>query len=103
MNIFFDLDKQVGFFDSCSLMEKEALRTIWEYVYDRIKVLEKEIEGEELQGAKCIIIFLATKPRAIQPRGYSQELHTKILECFNENDVDLLWRSVDNALMRFIN
>lgn len=50
-----------------------------------------------------IIIYLTEKPMKIQPRGYSETLHNKIVSCFNDKDVELLWKSVEAGLLRFMN
>ena len=106
MNIFFDLDiKFLGFFDKCLPEEQAALQAIWNYVYDRIVFLIDEIELEEAQSdnPKAIMIYLMNDPKAIQPNGYSQKLCDKINGCFNENDRELLWKSVETAIKPFLN
>jgi hypothetical protein len=106
MRILFDLEiKFPGMFEKCKPEEQLALRTIRDYVYDRIVVLADEMDAEENEDdkPKSVVIYLMNKPKAIQPRGYSDALCDKINGCFNENDAKLLWESVDKALQSLLN
>ncbi|HZK70598.1 MAG TPA: hypothetical protein VFD03_03630 [Clostridia bacterium] len=109
MNMFFD----VWIRDKGSLKyttaQELAFETILNYVYDRISPLIDEIEVEELidesdgRISKAVVIYLLNDPKAIQPRGYSDQLCNKINSCFNENDGKVLWESVENALSSLMN
>lgn len=106
MNILFDLEiKFPELFQNCKPEEETALRTIWEYVYDRVAFLANEMDAEEKMDdkGKALVIYLMNKPKAIQPRGYSDSLCNKLIGCFNENDARLLWESVDKALSSLLN
>lgn len=89
--------------------EQEILfKTIYEYIYDRVHHIIDEIDQEEANEKpgdkpKAIIVYLLKKPYAILPTLYSEKLHNRIVGSFNENDARLLWESVAQALITFMN
>ena len=86
--------------------EQELLfEVVWKYIYDRIAFLIDEIEEEENKALEppAIMIYLLQKPYAIQPRGYSDRLNEKIVGCFNERDVEIMWKSVEDKIMAYWN
>lgn len=106
MRMLFDIWIKFPGYNDYKPEEEVALETIWNYVYDRVYPLIEEIEKEEAVEdgiSKAIIIYLMNEPKAIQPRGYSDQLCKKINSCFNENDGKLLWLSVENALSGLMN
>lgn len=82
------------------------LQAIWQFVYDKTVHLINEIESEEKgfeRHQKHIMVYLTTKPKKIEPHGYSEELIDKINGSFNERDSELMWQSVMDALQSFLN
>ena len=78
--------------------------------YDRISILLDEIEVEEViddhisdgQISNTIVIYLLNDPKVIQPRDHSDQLCNQINSCFDENDGQLLWESIENFLRWWI-
>jgi len=65
--------------------------------------IDQEEESEPIKNSRMIMVYLLQKPYAMQPRGYSEKLHNRIVGCFNENDAKLLWESVGDAISKFMN
>jgi hypothetical protein len=106
MNLLFDIWIKYPDYKDYKPEEELAIKTIWEYVYDRIFLLIDEMEAEENNGngiSKAVVIYLMNVPKAIQPRGYSDKLCDKINACFNENDGKLMWESVEQSLKGLMN
>jgi hypothetical protein len=105
MNMIFDIWIKHGGKMNQNVEEKLLLKTIWEYAYGRVALLIDEIEAEERndKSPKAIIIYLMKRPYAIQPNGYSDKFHDKIVECFNDRDAEIMWASVANKLSAFMN
>jgi hypothetical protein len=105
MNVLFDVWAKHGLEAKYSPEEEVAFEAIYNYIYDRIVFMWDEIEAEEKDESnqKAVMVYLLEQPMKIQPIGYSEKLHEKIVGCFNEKDADLLWESVAEALRRFLN
>lgn len=106
MNVLFDVWGKFGTGEGIYTPEEESVfESIYNYIYDRIVFMWDEIEEEERQGEsqKAILVYLLESPMKIQPRGYSEKLHNRIVDCFNERDAELLWKSVENSLKRLLN
>lgn len=105
MNIIFDVHLLNPSLPQTATIEQNTLlNKVYEYVESRIKILREEIDFEESQGlGKATVIYIAKKPNAIQPRGYSDKLCDKINGCFNEKDSELMWKSVVDALLILLN
>lgn len=105
MHVLFDVWGKFGVEANYSPEEQIAFEAIYNYIYDRIVFMWDEIEAEEKDETvqKAIVVYLLEKPMKIQPRGYSDKLHNRIVGCFNENDAELLWKSVANDLKRLLN
>ena len=105
MNLTFDVWIKYGDEAKHSPEQKLLLRTIWDYAYNRISLLVDEIEEEERKDnkPKAIVIYLMRRPHVIRPRGYSDELTQRIIECFNDKDAELMWNSVGEKLLSLMN
>ena len=101
MTIIFDLDvlDQKAMQD-LSYEEEKVFETIFNFVYERIKPLESEIDKEEemyfsKKNPMCIMIEIIRKRVAFN--GYSKELVDKLKGCFTENDSEILALRFDKA------
>ena len=105
MNMIFDVWINYRGKLNHSAEQKLLLKTIWEYAYGRVALLVDEIEEEEKEDkySKAIVIYLMKRPYSIQPRGYSDKLTEKIIGCFNDNDAKIMWESVADKLLSFMN
>lgn len=105
MNIFFDIHvENPSFFDNLSPEGNIIFERIFLYVYNRVKILEAEFTKEEQEDAgRAILIYVKTTPKAIQPKGYSEELIKKFETCFSPNDTILMWNSVNDGLQSVLN
>ena len=105
MNVLFDVWAKFGTDAKYTPEEEIAFETIYNYIYDRIVFMWDEIEAEEKDETihKAIIVYLLERPMKIYPKGYSEKLHNMIIGCFNENDAELLWKSVALYLSRLLN
>ena len=86
--------------------QQEAMfEAIFNYIYDRVHLFIDQIDKEEEDKStpRAIMVYLLVKPYSMQPRGYSEILHNKIVGSFNEKDVELLWESVAKAVSTFMN
>lgn len=104
MIVLFDVWAKFGADKVYSDIEERIFESVYNYIHDRILILDKEIELEEIQNSEAaILVYLMTEPKAIVPKGYSDKLTNRILGCFNENDTNLLWQSVGNDLKAMLN
>ncbi len=108
MRVIFDIWIRDEFEGKYSPEQEVLFETVFNYIYDRVHHIIDEIDAEEALGDKegnprAIIVYLLKKPYAIQPARYSDKLHNRIIGCFNENDARLLWESVADALLSFMN
>jgi hypothetical protein len=106
MNIIFDVWVLPNYKKKFSIEQEKMLQVIWQFVYDKTFPLIKEIEAEEFGHEKVekhIMICLTTKPKKIEPHGYSKELIDKINGSFNEKDSELMWQSVVDAVQSLLN
>jgi hypothetical protein len=85
-----------------SFEEEIFFKTIWEFVYDRVHILEAEIDKEESEAdasdpenALCIMIEIIRKRLSFN--GYSQQLRDKLMACFNDNDQQILNQRFEQA------
>lgn len=82
-----------------SLDEETFLKTIWEFVYDKVYHLEQEIDKEEEKETEenpmCIMIEVIRKRLSFN--GYSQELRDKLMGCFDENTQQQLNERLEQA------
>jgi hypothetical protein len=81
-----------------SFEEELVLKTIFNFVCDRIILLEKEIDQEEegrKEGDCCIMIEIIRK--RISFNGYSEKLTEKLKNCFTKNDSEILALRFDEA------
>ena len=108
MNLLFDIWIKYPGYKNYTPEEEQVLKTIWDYVYDRIYLLIPDIENEEIntktpEKPPAVIIYLMNKPTAVQPRGYSDALCDKIIKCFNENDGRILGKMIVGKLQSLLN
>lgn len=107
MNIIFDVHiANPNLANETSMEENIVLNEIYLFVEERVKVLQDEIEKEEREykgkgSPPAIVIYLKTK--AIQPGHFSDELHNKIVNCFSQKDVEIMWLRVEAALQNLMN
>jgi hypothetical protein len=106
MNIIFDVWVLPNYKKKFSVEQEKMLQAIWHFVYDKIFYLMDEIETEEhgyKKEQRHIMVYLTTKPKKIEPHGYSDKLIDKINGSFNEKDSELMWQSVIDALQSLLN
>jgi len=104
MNVLFDVWALYENDHVYTDLEERMFESIYNYIHDRILILDNEIEKEEISNKDAaILVYLCTDPKAILPKGYSEKLTNRILGCFNENDVSLLWQSVENDVKTMLN
>ena len=100
MNMLFDIwirdNRQVMYTAEQDLF----FETVWKYAYDRIAFLVDEIEKEESKATKppAIVIHLLQRPYAIQPPGYNNKLHNRIVGCINDHDAEIMWKEVEEKI-----
>ena len=78
--------------------EELVFETIWNFVHDRIYILDKEIGMEEelyKENDPCILIEIIKKRLSFN--GYSDELTEKLKSCFTENDEKILAMRFEEA------
>lgn len=71
--------------------EEKVFETFFNFVYDRIYLLDAEIEKEEISDpseSKAIIVEILK--RRISFKDYSPELTEKLQSCFTEHDHKIL-------------
>ncbi|MGH2565660.1 MAG: hypothetical protein ACRDE8_09845 [Ginsengibacter sp.] len=101
MTILFDLDVlDRERMQRLSFEEEKIFETIFNFVFERIKPLENEIDKEEkeldsAENPMCIMIEIIRKRVAFN--GYSERLIEKLKQCFNENDSEILALRFDEA------
>lgn len=103
--IFFDLwlldeNNQLA---NISYEEEIMFETIFNFVFERIALLEAEIDKEEKedpQKSSCIMIEILRK--RISFNGYSDILTEKLKSCFNQRDEQILALRFDEAF-RYLN
>lgn len=105
MNILFDvLIANPNLPEEVTVEQNIVLDEMYSLVKERIQVLEEEIDKEETElpyKPKATIIYLRSK--AIQPRGYSEQLCDKIIACFSPTDIQLMMLRIENALKNLLN
>ena len=105
MIILFDVWNKFGATAKYSPEEEIVFKSVYDFIYDRIYFMDAEIEKEENEATDTIGIFvyLMSSPMIVLPVGYSNKLHNRIVGSFNENDVRILWESVQDSITRFLN
>lgn len=71
--------------------EQKVFETIFNFIYDRILILDNEITQEEA-GTKDSDVFIMVEilNKKIVFHGYSESLKERLMGCFNENDEKIL-------------
>ena len=100
--IFYEEIANPSFWDSVTSEERIALETLEEGIYQRIKILESQIDAEELkEEAAAVVVYLHLK--TLQPKNYSPQLTNRINDSLDPSTVTTILNKVEKALLRFLN
>jgi hypothetical protein len=85
--------------DQMTAEENLLVRTIHDFIYERLKILTDEMNKEEQIDNRAVYVEL--EQVKIYYRGYSAELTEKLKSCFNERDGLMLLQRIDEAFNKF--
>ncbi len=86
--------------DNFSLEKTIELHHVYKYVEERLSVLKDEIELEESQGYKRIIICYE---KGVGFQDYSLQLKEKMHQCFPKSEIDFLTKEINAKISRLLN